>query len=161
MANNENQRKQKSQARNCQYYRPQRYKLFSSQNDCEALGNIYIIIGTKLYRPNADIPMRTNCAPLVAVSFLFCYARDFMKSLSGDRQAERIEAVNRCPKYMDNLFSIDNSYFEGMVNEIRVYPLDWLCFKCRSPLFGYLFLPIGFFSFKIYDKRDEFDNFGW
>ena len=30
------------------------------------------------------IPMGTNCAPLVADLFLFCYERDFMMSLSDD-----------------------------------------------------------------------------
>ena len=32
--------------------------------------------------------MGTNCAPLVADSFLFCYERDFMMSLSNDNQAD-------------------------------------------------------------------------
>ena len=31
------------------------------------------------------IPMGTNCAPLVADLFLFCYERDFMMSLSDDK----------------------------------------------------------------------------
>ena len=30
--------------------------------------------------------MGTNCAPLVADLFLFCYERDFMTSLSDDNQ---------------------------------------------------------------------------
>ena len=59
-----------------------RYKLWSCQNMREALiyllDNIYIRFGTKLYRQIVCIPMRTNCAPLVADSFLFCYERDFM-----------------------------------------------------------------------------------
>ena len=38
------------------------------------------------------IPMGTNCAPLVADLFLFCYERDFMTSLSDVKQAEIIEA---------------------------------------------------------------------
>ena len=33
--------------------------------------------GSKLYRQNVGIPMGTNCAPLVAELFLFCYKRDF------------------------------------------------------------------------------------
>ena len=33
------------------------------------------------------IPMGTNCAPLVADLFLLCYERDFMMSLSDDKQA--------------------------------------------------------------------------
>ena len=53
---------------------------------CEALtfllDNIYIRFGSKLYRQIVGIPMGTNCAPLVADLFLFCYERDFMLSLS-------------------------------------------------------------------------------
>ena len=36
--------------------------------------------------------MGTNCAPLVADLFLFCYERDFMKGLSNDNQADIIKA---------------------------------------------------------------------
>ena len=32
--------------------------------------------------------MGTNCAPLVTNLFLFCYERDFMVSLSDDKQAD-------------------------------------------------------------------------
>ena len=35
--------------------------------------------------------MGTNCAPLVADLFLFCYERDFMLSLSDDNQSGVIE----------------------------------------------------------------------
>ena len=55
---------------------------------CEALtfllDNIYIRFGSKLYRQIVDIPMGTNCAPLVAELCLFCYETDFMLSLSDD-----------------------------------------------------------------------------
>ena len=36
--------------------------------------------------------MGTNCAPLFADLFLFCYERDFIMSLSGDKQADIIYA---------------------------------------------------------------------
>ena len=36
--------------------------------------------------------MGTNCAPLVADLFLFCYERAFMISLSNDNQADVIDA---------------------------------------------------------------------
>ena len=62
------------------------YHLWSCQNVCDALSflldNIYIKFGTKLYRQIVGIPLGTNCAPLVADLFLFCYERDFMKYLS-------------------------------------------------------------------------------
>ena len=56
--------------------------------------NIFIQFGTKLYRQVVRIPMGTNCAPLVADLFLFCYERDFMISPSGDNQADIIDAFN-------------------------------------------------------------------
>ena len=62
--------------------------------------------------------MGTNCAPLVADLFLFCYERDFMTSLSDVKQAEIIEAFKS--RYLDDLLNIDNLYIEGMVT--RIYP---------------------------------------
>ena len=41
--------------------------------------------------------MGTNCAPLVADLFLFCYERDFMMSLSDDKQAAVIDAITLHP----------------------------------------------------------------
>ena len=67
---------------------PNRYKLWSCQKMCNALhyllDNIFIRFDSKLYtiRQIVGIPMVTNCAPLVADLFLFCYERDFMLSLS-------------------------------------------------------------------------------
>ena len=64
------------------------YHLWSCQNVCDALSflldNIYIRFGTKLYGQIVGIPIGTNCAPLVADLFLFCYERDFMKNLCSD-----------------------------------------------------------------------------
>ena len=43
--------------------------------------------------------MGTNCASLDADLFLFCYERDFMMSLSDDKQANVIDAFNSTSKY--------------------------------------------------------------
>ena len=64
--------------------------------------------------------MGTNCAPLVADLFPFCYEEDFMKDLSNDNQADIIKEFNSTSRYLDDLLNIDNPYFEGMVNQI--YP---------------------------------------
>ena len=47
--------------------------------------------------------MGTNCAPLVADLFLFCYERDFMTSLSDVKQAEIIIAFKSTSRYLDDL----------------------------------------------------------
>ena len=64
----------------------------------------------------------TNCAPLVADLFLFCYERDFMLSLSDNNQTDIIEALNSTSRYLDDLLNIDNAYFEQTVGQI--YPTE-------------------------------------
>ena len=89
--------------------KPKKYHAWSCQNVCDALtfllDNIFIQFGTKLYRQVVGIPMGTNCAPLVADLFLFCYERDFMMSLSDDKQAYVIDAFTLLPIYL----SLSNS----------------------------------------------------
>ena len=51
--------------------------------------------------------MGTNCAPLVADLFLFCYERDFMRSLSDDKQADGIDAFNTTTRYLDDILNIN------------------------------------------------------
>ena len=86
------------------------------------LDNIYIKFGSKLYGQNAGIPMGTNCDHLVVDLFLFCYERDFMKSLTKEKRYDLIDAFNSTSTYLDNLLNIDNIHFEHMVH--RIYPAE-------------------------------------
>ena len=85
------------------------YNLWPCQKVCEVLDylldNIFIRFGIKLYIQIIGTPMGTNCAPLVADLFLFCYVRDFMKSLSPENQADVIEALICTSRYLDDLLS--------------------------------------------------------
>lgn len=83
------------------------------------LDNSFIRFGTQLNRHIVGIPMCTNCAPLIVDLFLFCYEKDFMVSLSYNKEAKTIQAFNSTSRYLDDLLNINNSYFEGMV--VRVY----------------------------------------
>ena len=71
------------------------------------MDNIYIRLGTKLYRQIVGIPMGTNCGPLVADLFLFCYDRDCMTSISDIKQAEIIEAFKSTSRYLDDLLNFE------------------------------------------------------
>ena len=125
------------------------------------MDNIFIRFGNKLYRQTIGIPMGTNCAPLVADLFLFCYERDFMKSLSRENQADIIEAFNSTSRYLDDLLNIDNIYFDQMVD--RIYPTELQLNKANSSDTEAPFLDLnlcisnGTVSTKNYDKRDDFD----
>ena len=132
---------------------------------CEALlyllHNIYIIFGTKLYREIFGLPMGTNCAPVVADLFLFCYARDIMTSLSDVKQAEIIETFKSTSRYLDELLNIDNPYFEDMVSRIYLSELQLNNANTSDTEAPFLDLHLSisnrFVSFKLYDKRDGFD----
>ena len=101
---------------------------------CDALhyplDNIFIRLGSKLYRQIVGILMGTICAPLVADLFLFCYERDFMLSLSDNNQTNNIEAFNSTSRYLDDLLNIDNPYFEQMLGQI--YPTELQLDKAKS-----------------------------
>ena len=144
---------------------PKRYKLWSCQKMCDALhyllDNIFIRSGSKLYRQIVGFPMGTNCAPLVAYLFLFCYERDFMLSLSDNNQTDIIEAFNSTSRYLDDLLNIDNPYFEQMVGQI--FPTELQLNKANSSDTEAPFLDLnlsitnGIVSSKIHDKRDDFN----
>ena len=125
------------------------------------LDNIYIRIGSKLYRQIVGIPMGTNCAPLVADLFLFSYERNFLLSLSEDYQSGVIEAFNSTFRYLDDLLNIDNNFFDSMVN--RICPSKLQLNKANvsdaeaSCLDLHLSISDGFVKTKIYDKRDDLD----
>ena len=92
---------------------------WSCQNVCEALtfllDSIFIRFGTKVYRQVVGIFIDTNCAPLVADLFLFSYERDFMMSLSDDKQADIIDAFNTGSRFLDDILNI-TVYFDNMVS---------------------------------------------
>ena len=106
--------------------------------------------------------MGTNCAPLVADLFLFCYERDFMLSPSDNNQTVIIEGFNSTSRYLDDLLNIDNPYFEQMVGQI--YPTELQLNKANSSDTEAPFLHLNlsitngivFFS-KNYYKRDDFN----
>ena len=113
-----------------------KYHAWSCQNVCDALtflsDNIFIRFGTKLYRQVVGIPMGTNCAPLVANLYLFCYERDFMMSLSDDKQADVIDAFNTTSRYLDDILNINNVYFDNMISQI--YPSELQLNKANTYL---------------------------
>ena len=105
--------------------------------------------------------MGTNCAPLVADLFLFCYEIIFMLSLSDNNQTDIIEAFNSTSRYLDDLLYIDNPYFEKMVGQI--YPTELqlnkaTSFDTEAPFWDLnLSITNGIFDSKIYDKQDGFN----
>ena len=105
--------------------------------------------------------MGTNCAPLVADLFLFCYERDFMMSLSDDKQSDIIDSSNTTSRYLDDTLNINTIYFDNMVSQI--YPSELQLNKANTSDTEAKFLDLhlsisnDIVATKIYDKRDDFD----
>ena len=100
--------------------------------------------------------MGTYCATLVANLFLFCYDRDFMMSLSNDKQANIIDAFNTTSRHLDDILNINNVYFDNMVSQL--YPSELQFNKANTSVTNATLLDLHLsISTKIYDKRDDFD----
>ena len=105
--------------------------------------------------------MGTNCAPLVDDLLLICYEWGFMMSLSDDKQADVINAINETSCYFDDILNIKNVYFDNMVSQI--YPSELQLDKANNSDTKTIFLDLhlsisnDIVPTKIYDKRDDFD----
>ena len=130
---------------------------------CDALHYILdnmIRFGSKLYRQFVSIPMGTNCAPLDADLFLFCYERDFMLSLSDNNHPDIVEAFNSTSRYLDDLLNIDNPYLNKWKVRYLSSNFSWIeqILLIQKPSFGLGSVNTnGIISSKIYDKRDAFE----
>ena len=83
---------------------------------CEAftflMENIYVQFDGMVYQQIVGIPIGTNCAPLIADLFLYCYERDFMSDLQKSKSHDLIDMFNDTSRYLDDIFTIDNPEFE-------------------------------------------------
>ena len=101
--------------------------------------------------------MGTNCAPLVADLFLCNYEKD-LPSLSDNKQARIIEAVNSTSRLVEDLLNTDSHYLDDMVN--RIHPpelqLNNADISGTELPFSNLRLSVSkrICFFKIYDKPD-------
>ena len=82
---------------------------------------------------------------------MFAIFLTFMLSLSDNNQTVIIEAFKTTSIYLDDLLNIDNPYLERQLNKANS--------SYTETPFVDLNLPIsnGIVSFKIYDKRDDFN----
>ena len=74
--------------------------------------------------------MDTNCTPLVADLFLFCYEMDLMMYLCDDKQADVIDALNSTSRYLGDILNINIVYFYNMVSQI--YPSELQLIKANA-----------------------------
>ena len=147
---------------------PKRYNLWSCQKFVMPsilfwTAYTFIRLGSKWYRQIVGIPMGSNCAPLVANLFMFCYERYFLLYLSENNQnvvVVVLEAVNSTSRYLDGLLTINNPYFKQMISQINPTELQLNkanSFDTEAPFLLDLSTTNGIVSSEIYDKQHDFN----
>ena len=149
------------------------YRCWSCAELCEAftflMENIYVQFDGMVYQQIVGIPMGTNCAPLIADLFLYCYERDFMSDLQKSKRHDLIDMFNDTSRYLDDIFTIDNPEFEKYIPDI--YPAELQFNKANTSDKETSFLDLNIkvigsdIHTSVYDKRDDFGfpivNFPW
>ena len=115
------------------------------------------------------IPMGTNCAPLIADLFLYCYEREFMSTLQKPKRFDLIDKFNVTSRYLDDIFNIDYPVFAEHITDI--YPRELQLNKANISDKETSFLDLNIKVIgnnshtSVYDKCDDFGfpivNFPW
>jgi hypothetical protein len=82
--------------------------------------NIYVVVGGQVFQQCVEIPMGTNCAPLLAYLFLHSYEAEFIQKLLHEKKKSLAVAFNSTFQYIDDVLSINNNQFQSLVDSI--YP---------------------------------------
>ena len=104
------------------------------------LDNTFIRFGDSIYRQVIGIPMGTNCAPLIADLFLYCYESEFMTRINKDAtKNDFIQKFNNTYRYLDDILATNNDDFDLYSKDI--YPKELTFNKANTdnkhcPFFG-------------------------
>jgi hypothetical protein len=124
--------------------------------------NIFVSFGVALFQQIVDIPMGTNCTPLLADLFLYSYESVFLQNLVKDKKIHGARALNFTYSYIDDVLSINNPRFADF--RPLIYPPELEIKATTDTASSASFLDVylelndsGQFSIKIDDKRDDFN----
>ena len=117
----------------------------------------------RVYQQIVGIPISTNCAPLIADLFLYCYEKDFMSNLHKSKKLDLIDKLNDTSRYLDDILTIDSPEFEQHISDI--YPAELqlnkanACDKETPFLDFYIKVVDDDIHTCVYYKRDDFGFF--
>ena len=125
------------------------------------IDNSFVVFGNKIYRQIIGIPMGTNCAPYLANNFLHMYEIEFINNLNADNKFKVATLLNNMFRYQDDCIVLnDCKQFVRYLNNI--YPDEMVLenTNVNQNECNYLDLNIilnnGIFSYKSYDKREDY-----
>jgi hypothetical protein len=80
------------------------------------IDNIFVMFGERVFQQTVDIPMGTNCAPLLADLFLYSHEADFIQELLRKNEKKLVRSFNFTFRYIDDVLSLNNSRFGDFVD---------------------------------------------
>ena len=123
--------------------------------------NIYVRFGGQLFRQMVDIPMGTNCAPLLADFFRYSYENEVLDKLIKEGKRKLARKFNLSYRYIDDLISFNNKRFQEFISEL--YPKELTISETTESTSVASYLDLLFTRdksnntiTKLYDKRDAF-----
>ena len=107
------------------------------------------------------IPMRTNCAPLLADLFLYSSENEFLDKLIKEGKRNLARKFNLSYFYIDDLISFNDKRFKEFISDI--YPKELAISETTESTSVASYLDLLFtrensnnITTKLYDKRDTF-----
>ena len=102
----------------------------------------------------------TDCAPLVADFFLYCYERDFVSGLQRSGRFDLVDRFSGASRCLDDIFTIDNPEFAEHVPDMCPGELRLSRAGISDRETSFLGLNIGVvgsnINTSVYDRRDDF-----
>ena len=100
--------------------------MYTADNICKIIefliDDTFVQLGGCLFIYVTGIPMRTNCAPLLAN--LFLYANEFLDNMITSGHMKLARSFNLCYRYTDGLIVFNNKKFLDCLKEIHIIPAD-------------------------------------
>ena len=110
-----------------------------------------------LYQQIVGISIGTNCAPLIADLFLYCYERDFMSNLKKFKRFDLIDKFNDTSRYLYDIFTIDNPEFAEHIPDIYIHLNKANTSDKETSFLDLNIKVIGSNNYtSVFDKRDDF-----
>ena len=126
------------------------------------IDNAYISYNGELFRQIIGIPMGTSCAPYLANLFLHVYEYEYLKQLVENDNLDIAKKLQNLYRYQDDCLSLNDSnlFHEHYSN---IYPKELVLKNTNISRDKSTFLDTiisiyrGKFTFKMYDKRNDFN----
>ena len=118
--------------------------------------------GGRLFCQVIEIPMGTNCAPLLADLFIYSNENEFLDNMIRSGQRRLARSFHLCYRYIDDSIVFNNKTFLDYLKEIYQSQLTIQKANKSDHLSDYLDLTLiidsgGKLPIRLHDKRDDFD----